>query len=52
MGYNAARLFPGYNGVVRKVEEDNIAYNFMQWLNERHCFQSCEKDNELTQANE
>lgn len=37
MSYNAARLFPGYNGVVQKIEEDNIAFEFNRWLNNKRC---------------
>ena len=32
LGYNAAKLFPGYDGVAQKLEEDNIYLEFCKWL--------------------
>jgi len=33
LGYNAARLFPGYDGVNRKLEEDELYLEFCSWIN-------------------
>ena len=32
MGYHAASLFPGYDGVTQKLEEDDLHLEFCQWL--------------------
>ena len=42
LGYNAAKLFPGYEGVKRKMQEDDILQEFSQWLEVKRC-QMCEE---------
>lgn len=40
LGYNAAKLFPGYDGVKRKIQEDNVLREFSLWLQSQKC-QTC-----------
>lgn len=42
LGINAAKLFPGYDGVRRKMLEDNIMGEHHRWFQERRCKQ-CEE---------
>ena len=42
LGYNAAKLFPGYDGVRMKMEEDAILREFRFWLDEKRC-QECKE---------
>ena len=39
IGTHAAKLFPGYDGVKRKMEEDAILQRFNFWLQEKRCLQ-------------
>ena len=42
LGFNAAKLFPGYDGVKRKMLEDDIMREHNMWFQERRC-QQCEE---------
>ena len=42
LGYNAAKLLPGYDGVKRKMQEDNIMQEFLGWFQKRQC-QLCQE---------
>ena len=42
LGYNAAKLFPGYAGVKQKMEEDDIHWRFCKWLETERC-KHCQK---------
>ena len=37
LGYNAAKLFPGYDGVNRKMIEDDLHGEFSRWLQSEKC---------------
>jgi hypothetical protein len=37
LGYHAAKLFPGYDGVEKKLREDSIWREFEVWLQQRKC---------------
>jgi hypothetical protein len=50
LGYNAAKLFPGYDGVKRKMQEDDICQEFFAWLQKKQC-QECEKHRTESETN-
>ena len=48
-GYNAAKLFPGYDGVRRKMEEEAMLRKFRIWLQEKRC-RECRENAESDSA--